>query len=276
VDFFFVLSGFIIYWSSEGKTVRAYAGHRLRRIYIPYLPIGLAIAALYLFIPTAHKWGWLATLTLLPVQSAPALTVAWTLQHEIFFYAVFGMLYFTGWLRVGLAVWAVLILTAWSFGLSTIPLALINLEFLFGIAAAVAVKRGFRVPMWPALPILALWLAFGADRGLSVMVGLALAFVIAGAARADLAGRLKTPRTLIFLGAASYSIYLVHNPALSLQARVAPGNWMIALPLTFLAATVAGCAYHLIYERPALRLLVWPRQARPSRPPATPAMPPLP
>src|SRR5262245_55891859 len=54
VDFFFVLSGFIIYHSTadRSKTAGDYAVARLKRIYVPYLPIGIAIALLYSLLPT--------------------------------------------------------------------------------------------------------------------------------------------------------------------------------------------------------------------------------
>src|SRR5689334_3783110 len=93
VDFFFVLSGFIIYQSTVGwqRTASDYAVARFRRVYLPYLPIGIGIALLYAMDPSLSEgnrsWSWLPTLTLLPVSSDTALSVAWTLKHEILFYS---------------------------------------------------------------------------------------------------------------------------------------------------------------------------------------------
>src|SRR5215213_8938349 len=84
VDFFFVLSGFIIFHSTvgRGRSAADYAWARFRRVYLPYWPIGLAIGLLYVLFPamsaSERSWAWLPTLTLLPVSSMPALSVAWT------------------------------------------------------------------------------------------------------------------------------------------------------------------------------------------------------
>ena len=46
VDFFFVLSGFIIFHATvgKGKSAAQYAQSRFRRVYLPYLPVGIGIA----------------------------------------------------------------------------------------------------------------------------------------------------------------------------------------------------------------------------------------
>jgi exopolysaccharide production protein ExoZ len=63
----------------------------------------------------------------------------------------------------------------------------------------------------------------------------------------------------VLLGAASYAIYLVHNPALSVASRVfsridglAPG---LQYALVAAVALAAGLAYYLVYERHALRVV---------------------
>src|SRR6478752_6232297 len=112
VDFFFVLSGFIIFHSTvgRGKTVADYAVARFRRIYLPYWPVGIAIGLLYTAFPhlsaADREWSWLPTITLLPLTSGTALSVAWTLKHGILFYLVFGAAYF------GRVLWPTLILWA--------------------------------------------------------------------------------------------------------------------------------------------------------------------
>ncbi|GIW99734.1 MAG: hypothetical protein KatS3mg111_3067 [Pirellulaceae bacterium] len=59
VDFFFILSGFIIAYSTQqlqsrggggGGGVKQYALSRITRIYIPYLPIGLDDASFLFFV----------------------------------------------------------------------------------------------------------------------------------------------------------------------------------------------------------------------------------
>lgn len=97
VDFFFVLSGFIIFHATVGKgrTAAHYAKGRFQRVYLPYLPVGIGIALLYTILPqlsaASRDWAWLPTLTLAPVNQSTALSVAWTLKHETLFYTIFGL-----------------------------------------------------------------------------------------------------------------------------------------------------------------------------------------
>lgn len=92
VDFFFVLSGFIIAHSSaqlvaRGQGLRAYVRARLVRVYVPYLPVGVAMLLAYSVFPalsgSGREVGVFTTLTLLPSNVPPALSVAWTLVHEV-------------------------------------------------------------------------------------------------------------------------------------------------------------------------------------------------
>lgn len=94
VDFFFVLSGFIISYSYINKkiSIKKYLANRYLRIYLPYIPLGIIFALGYTYLPNISledvEFSWLATLTLLPVGNT-SLVVAWSLVHEIIFYFVF-------------------------------------------------------------------------------------------------------------------------------------------------------------------------------------------
>lgn len=259
VDFFFVLSGFIIYHSSQGKDFATYAKSRVRRVYLPYLPVGIGIAVLYTVVPQFsagdRAWSWLPTLTLLPVQPETALSVAWTLKHEIFFYALFAALYFSGRLAIGLVLWSAAIVTAWAIGVSIIPLALINLEFVFGILVAVAVGRGLGGLWWylAAVASFTLWLALGAERDLSPIVGLAFAFAILPTVRLEREGRFTVPTWLLLVGGASYAIYLTHGLAISVIGRLIHSSPII-LGVGTASSVAAGLAYYWLVETPLLRL----------------------
>jgi peptidoglycan/LPS O-acetylase OafA/YrhL len=259
VDFFFVLSGFIIHHSTHGKDLATYAVSRVRRVYLPYIPIGIGIALLYTWAPQLsaadRAWSWLPTLTLLPVNGGTALSVAWTLKHEIFFYALFAALYFSGRLAIGLAVWSVSILVANVAGYSIIPLALINLEFVFGILIAVAARRGMGSRWWYLAAILALaaWVAVGGHREYSPLVGLAFAFAILPTVRFEREEHFSVPPWLLLLGAASYAIYLTHGVAISVIARLTP---MVPLIIAggITASLAVGLGYYWLIETPLLRL----------------------
>lgn len=267
VDFFFVLSGFIIYHSTvRGKALGEYASARLKRVLLPYLPIGIGIALVYTFLPSMtsglRSWDWLATMTLVPV-GAPALSVAWTLQHEMTFYAIFALLYFGRVLWAGLAVWAALIAFT---PIPGIPFATINLEFIMGILAARLYHA--RAGHWLLLPAAAavalVWFALGAHRDQSIIIGLVCAMAILQLALIEAKGGLKVPAHLTFIGAASYAIYLVHNVTISVIARIVPDEWPIILGTGIAASVIVGVAYFLLVEKPLLRLASW-SSARPAK-----------
>jgi peptidoglycan/LPS O-acetylase OafA/YrhL len=258
VDFFFVLSGFIIYHSTagRGRTPQEYAWARFKRVYLPYLPIGVAMALLYTFIPGVsaggREWSWLPSVTLLPVTANPALSVAWTLKHEILFYTVFGALYFTRTLVPGLVIWAGLIVVNAFAGMKNVPLALINLEFLMGIIAAILYRT--RRAHWLMLVVSAgalwLWWMLGEKHEYSLLIGLAVACAIPVVALWETDGNLTVPPWLIFLGAASYAIYLVHGPIVSVAIRLIRSfPWFVSLPLCFAISAAAGVGYYWFVER---------------------------
>jgi len=256
VDFFFVLSGFIIYHSTIGRnrSVAQYASARFRRVYLPYWPVGIAVALLYVAIPHLsagdRTWSWLATFTLAPIDMHPALNVAWTLQHEILFYSMFGLFYFSGLLWPGLAVWALCIVGIGHH----LPFEPINLEFLFGIGAAILYRSARAHPALVLLGVivLCLWAYVGADEAHRVLFGLALALVIAPVAQLEQKRHFAVPAWVVGLGAASYSIYLVHVPLISLAARFVHGGWAILI-LSAVAGLAGGYAYHFIVEVRAVR-----------------------
>lgn len=93
VDFFFVLSGFIIYIIHEkdfGKKekISQYIIKRFIRIFPLYW-----IVLSYKIITTNENVGtYIASILLLPIVSPPLVSVSWTLSYEILFYIIFGIL----------------------------------------------------------------------------------------------------------------------------------------------------------------------------------------
>jgi peptidoglycan/LPS O-acetylase OafA/YrhL len=258
VDFFFVLSGFIIFHSTIGRnrTIGSYAAARFKRVYLPYLPVGLSLALLYSLAPhlsaSSRDWAWFPTLTLAPVASATALSVAWTLKHEVLFYVLFGLGFFLGRLWQVLGLWLVFIMIAMTFRApENIVLAPINLEFFFGIACAMLARRNWG-PDWlvpVGLALIAIWLLTGADRSFSPVVGLAFALIILPIVRRERMGALRVPRWLTFLGAASYAIYLVHNPLISVAARFYSSDPYGMLLCGSSAGLLGGILYYWFVER---------------------------
>ncbi len=268
VDFFFVLSGFIIYYVNHSRTQQPgfaskYLKSRFVRVFIPYWPIGIAVAIAYMLLPGlasgANDWGWFSTLTLLPASEGPALAPAWTLQHEILFYA-FALICLLLNRLLLLSIVAAIAVAAYSFALpgGYKALGLVDLEFLFGIVVAWCfINEKMMQNVVLALVGLALCvLFFIVDiRLYSVIFGLGLAFLLLPIVRAEAAGRFTIGPVLTLLGGASYAIYLIHYPLMSGLARLtSEWNMMAAFALLVTIATAAGIAYHKLFELPAIKL----------------------
>ncbi|GBU16680.1 MULTISPECIES: acyltransferase [Methylobacterium] len=284
VDFFFVLSGFIILHAHGGDppgaaAARAYAWKRVTRIYVPYLPVALALIGLYLALPglsaRTREWSLLTSLTLVPTGAPPALAAAWTLEHEMMFYVLFLAFFLARRAFPALiALWVASILVGIGLGLETSyaapsPLSIlapINAEFVAGMLAALAVPRlagRLALPcLLAGLGGIAAFFGFAVDPAgpARMAFGTAVALCVAGAVRLEIDGRLGVPAWAILLGNASYAIYLVHNPLASLGARIAARveplrSWPASLALCIGLGVAAGLVYHLAWERPALAWL---------------------
>lgn len=281
VDFFFVLSGFIILHAHEndGRGLAAassYAWRRITRIYVPYLPLVLAIIALYISFPSlgAEKnWSLFTSLTLIAAEwpPAPALSVAWTLIHEVMFYAIFLLSYCTSRFRWLIAAWVVLIgmtnylpitIAEADFppalqAVLNVFLAPINIEFVAGMIAAVAVRSLSLA--WARL-VLVLGITglvgFFAIDGISrIWFGVAMAIAIAGLFRIEMLTHIAAPHFLFFLGNTSYAIYLIHGPLVSITSAILASftlPWLANMALCTAIGLGGGVLYHLLFERPAL------------------------
>ena len=278
VDFFFVLSGFIIMHAHRGEVgnpaaTRMYLAKRLARIFPAYWPIGLSLLGLYVALPGfsasgGREFSVLSSVLLLPTELPPALSVAWSLVHELLFYAVF-MLWFISrqYFWYGLVLWATGILAVHFFGETSgwlrYPMSLLNLEFMLGVLAASLYGRAslrFSAGMIVAGGLLTgamlLLLYVESSAGHRLWMALGLAVMMFGIARWEKNRTIAWPLVLMALGNASYSLYLVHNPLLSITQRMAGRfdmGWPLALLLGVLLAVICGYLYFLWVERPALQ-----------------------
>src|ERR1700733_9666444 len=117
VDFFFVLSGFIILWVHQADIGRPdrfsrYFWRRTIRIYPTYWVVLALLLPIY-FIRPDMGGGYerdpseiLQSFLLFPQAHLPIVPASWTLSHELLFYAIFAVLLFNR--RAGL-----LLLGAW-------------------------------------------------------------------------------------------------------------------------------------------------------------------
>jgi len=287
VEFFFVLSGFIIAHVHAGDIgrppqLRRYALRRLVRIYPVYwlvlggvllltvLPLGLVRAAP----PTTPVL--LSSILLAGADSRPSvLVVAWTLYHEVAFYLVFGLWILDRWLGALVSlVWLALVL-ARLFGvgeLGFVPRYLsseFNLLFPVGILVWWLAERA--VMPWPRRVMLLAALAFAAIGYEAVFIrrwpeslehlgfGLASALGLFAMVSAERAGQLRVPRWLVLFGGASYALYLTHYSLLSLLAKLMVKAGLrdripaeVAFFVMVLVVVALGYGFHRLVERPML------------------------
>ncbi len=291
VEIFFVLSGFIMvlvhrHQFGQPQHARAFMTRRIERIY-PFFWVILTIVIAGRFategvLPSANEA--LRAVFLWPSAGEPIIEVAWSLTFEMMFYIVFSLLLLN--LRLGFAVgalWfgacAVSAISGYQGWGHDLILSAYNLLFLFGICASLGVPY---LPSELALPLLLggilLFLAVGLSEayggvdwhtGLrTVLYGLGAAAMVTSLVVLERAGRLRVPRAFVFLGDASYAIYLVHITAMTLTVKVllAAGGDRLGVPLTaavvLSGALVAGSLAHVLLERPLMRWLRGRRAAR--------------
>lgn len=172
VDLFFVLSGFIMVWVTQGekslglKPALQFGWKRLTRIY-PIWWVFCALMGAYFFVtygqaappPGGDPWlRFWQSMALWPQPSLPVLTIGWTLTFEIGFYALFaGLLLIPSRYRLGLLlVWGGIILAVWLSGNAPAPwpdnwvgilLNPICLEFIAGAGVSYLV-------IWNRIPLI--------------------------------------------------------------------------------------------------------------------------
>jgi exopolysaccharide production protein ExoZ len=301
VDFFFVLSGFIILFAHARDVGHpgswgSYLYKRFVRVYPIYwlytLVFVLALLTLGGTDATMPDNGadWLTSLSLIRfTPAAPPLGQGWTLFHEVAFYAVFSVLILNR--RLGLAALAAFMAVALVFYPAqpgelprtafNVYTSDYNLYFLCGMGAYWLYKRGgngLAQALGGAIVAVAA-LAFAAQPVFvsRIMLASGLALMLSGLATLERTGRLGIHGWLAFAGDASYSIYLTHINLEGVLLKIAVKlhlNALLGPHLVFflvLTATVAlGCLAYVLVERPMMRLLrrrrreAEPARARPS------------
>lgn len=291
VDLFFVISGFIIWTTSRELSVtpQRFLVRRVSRIVPLYWAMTTFIVAVsllaprllastefdlwhviasYLFIPTTHP--------LFPA-SWPILIPGWTLNYEMFFYALFAaglclrnrtatFIFVVGALLIAVLLGHALRPQQPAVAFFTDPIVL---EFALGMAAGAAYTDARRLPV--SLAIAALLAAVAVVAG-SAFVDWIPRVIFAGVPAAALVLAVAILKRndidlengpIVLLGDASYSIYLSHVIILPVVTKV----WLLAAPdfnlatgllfvtLQLSIALVSGIAIYKCFELPALHWL---------------------
>jgi len=290
VDLFFVISGFVMVYSSgpffgRPRGSQEFFLRRLARIVplywvttsiiLAYLLLQYrslaaanfsptAVVASYLFIPYPQTDGFIA-----PVHG-----VGWTLNYEMFFYACFcAAVLFTR--RTGAFVLsAAMALLAVVNQVVALPDPIgywadpIILEFVLGMLIALIYHAGCRIPrLWSASIVTLAAIALVASDYWQhlprlAVLGVPSAAIVGALVMADRrAGDAPIWRMFRLLGDASYALYLVHPIAITLPRRIFPGlvdpahwPWLYAAMLLVVAVS-AAVMVHILFERPITRFL---------------------
>jgi exopolysaccharide production protein ExoZ len=281
VDIFFPISGFVMVVSTEGRIASAatsarFALARLMRIAPIYHLLTLAKAGVAFFRPSLFPQysfspdGLAAALLFIPYYDAPPIKVGWSLNLEMFYYAlIVAVLMFSSRIALYVPLLIVGIVILAKLAASHLPPAggwgaALALEFAAGMLigqmalstswvgklkwltlaagllmyALVPEEQWGRVIAWGAPGALFLWAAVGFEKTIAGRSGLGF---------------------LALLGAASYSIYLTHaisQPTLAaltgraLASSLGPVGLVAVLVVV---PTTIGIGFHLLVEKPMTR-----------------------
>ncbi len=283
VDLFFVISGFIIFYTSTQRpnlTAWKFAKARFWRIFPPYW----AILALYVALALAlgmltgdnskiPDFGTLLVSVFLLPYPDYVIPIAWTLAVEILFYAVFMISFFGFGVRgffVAMSIWTALALgfsyqSAIQSDYMAIAFVSMVIQFLFGaIIAYLYMNRSNKMKLFSLIIgsiLICLYMAGYLTQierlvGRGIIAGIPAALILYGI----LIWRGSVPKLLILWGEASYILYLVHLLVFSIIGRVVEMGlginvygstlWMLGM---LVIATVVSCLATHYLEQPYQR-----------------------
>jgi exopolysaccharide production protein ExoZ len=291
VDIFFVISGFVIVHASarlfaQPAGPRRFLLRRLTRILPLYWTLTslFLLAALlrpgavhaafatpdilgsYLFIPWPRPDGTLE----------PVLGLGWTLNYEMFFYALLTPALLLPRARAVAAaglLLCVLVAAGRYAGFGFAPLQFwsdpIVLEFVMGMALAQAIAAGWTLPGWLRLILAAAALAWLHTQPETPVLGRPLAFGVPGLLLVTAAVTQRGPerrgtamRALVALGDASYALYLFHPFVMRgftlldahLGAR-SEASGLLYVATSLIVAQICALLINRGFERPVTALM---------------------
>jgi exopolysaccharide production protein ExoZ len=282
VDVFFVLSGFVIHFA----TSRAVAGNkaagtpwgflirRIARVVPLYWVMTFIVLAMWATgkFYKSQSWGIsgvFSSLLFIPTEDM-VIRAGWTLNYEMYFYALYtvSLLFLPrrAALTVGCAVIVMLLgvngTSPWPYAINALGNPIV-MEFIFGMLLAEAhMRKLFNPTGWLVrvglvsgglLMSLSTFVFPGnGTSGLSVDCrwfawGVPAAMLVTYAIYRECENK-----ALLFLGDASYALYLTHGIVMTAVAAILKSNLLQAVPIS-LIMLVAAMA-HLYIEKPLGRL----------------------
>ena len=283
VPTFFMLSGFVLartygHTAWNGLNLKRYFMGRFARVYPVYL-FSLLIVLPFIVKAKDQPKGWLVAMHLTLTQgwfagrfTAGWNTPAWSLSCEMFFYLIFPLLVIPirnwRWARIsGVALLACVMTPAmYRFGIPDQFKPLIHVsDFLMGIV----VCRAFDLLTQRKPALTGKWLYGLGIVGSGVILGYAeflpkslsmntllrpmnAALLLGLGLGGGWIARLLSARPIVYLGKASYAMYILHIPILW-WAIGAPSFAVRYLYVAFVVAV--SCAVYSVFEEPANRYL---------------------
>ncbi len=281
VDVFFVISGFIMWVISARRPVTPYKfiSGRIRRIVPVYwlataIMVAGGLAGLFpnMLLTAEHV---VASLLFIPERSPssgevwPVLVQGWTLNYEMFFYAVFAvsLLLPRPWRFSVVSGFFLLLVTAGLFVTSENTLVLtytrpLVLEFVAGMIMGAFWLEGRVPPLAVGLGLIACSIGGFALIGAFHLpfdersTGPLAVLLVLGALSLEAHGWVPRMRLPNFLGDASYSIYIWHTFAISVAAKAGALlgiHAKVSMIVATISGTLIGVAGYLFLERPFLQ-----------------------
>ncbi|GIK75311.1 MAG: acyltransferase [Chloroflexota bacterium] len=280
-DFFLVLVGVVAAFSqtrhiAQGRW-KQYLVSRAARLYVSFIPLFLATLIIK-HDEVTFDWVWRSFFFFPQLEREPVIASTWMLSYFVLFYLIFAASVFFRSERVLwgiLLVWAIGIIGYvwfdWSPGLSsewtTVLFEERNLDFICGFVVGVILRAGFvRIHLARVLTWIGLFgilggtfvLNFGNTmQGRSLWLGLPVSLFILGVSALEqnmdsgfLITCLKRPR-IVFLGTASYVIFLSHSAFIRIWSLFLPVTPIWA-PFITVGAVMFGAIGYWLWEAPIL------------------------
>lgn len=262
VDIFFVISGFIMVYTQDKKsrTALSFLYNRIVRIAPIYWLLTIFLVGIYFFLPSVFRElkpslsHFLSSLTFTSQAldyGSPMLYVGWTLEYEMFFYVLFSLgLIFKSKTMSFLTPVLILLMVAFL-GLTQ----LMVLEFVLGmICAKIYISERYNhlglLSFIVGTVFLLLSIFYKLDIDGLFLYGIPSFFIVFGLINMK---QIKN-KLLIYLGSASYSIYLIQVftiPAFyKFSSKFLPylqTDLISILALVF--TTIAGCVLYSLVEK---------------------------
>ncbi len=281
VDVFFVISGFIIsYVAARDSSASQYFLKRIFRIAPLYWALTFGMFFIALTLPqllsgtTANMEHLVKSLLFIPFEKEPGLVqpvlfLGWTLNYEMFFYAIMALSMVIS-RRHAIPLTAVLICGFFLGSVILRPDALIwkfysnpiILEFVYGVVIYLAWERlphlfeKIRLIWIPGTVILLSQQFWHPGFGRAVDMGIPAAMIVVGV----LGSRSKDGRLTNFLstlGDASFSVYLCHPFVLQFFFRIIEPHFRLDI-YGHIIASVIVCSFVVLPSLMLYRLLEYP------------------